>query len=114
MDISNLSIKTHYSLFKASYKPKQGDSFIRGPIPLDWVAKLNQETPVCFKMGIYLWFIAGLAKSSRFKVNLSDKRLSLFGLSRTTASKSLKRIQKIGLVSVVRRAGQTSEVTLHF
>lgn len=114
MDISKLSIMNHKTLFKAPYKPQKGDQFISGPLSLDWFAKLCLTSPACFKMGIYLWYIAGLSKSSRFKVNLSDKRLSRFRLTRPAASKLLKKIERNGLVSVIRRNGQTSEVTLLF
>jgi hypothetical protein len=62
------------------------------------------------EVGIALWLEAGLASSRTVKLNLS--RLTCAGLSRYSAYRGLRKLEEAGLVSVERRLGAVSRVTL--
>lgn len=85
--------------------------FLRGPIPMPWLAAAANEGGACLAVGIALWFLAGLT-SRRNDLRLSSERLRDFGVSRYAKTRALQRLESAGLIYVVRRRGRSPCVTL--
>ncbi len=84
--------------------------FLKGPIPLNWLAKAAQQSGKALHAGIALWWLKGLKRS--WKVALSQSILNLFGVSRYSGYRGLTKLEKAGLLSVVRHPGRNPIVTL--
>ena len=85
--------------------------FLRGPIPMPWLAAAANEGGACLAVGIALWFLAGLT-SRRNDLRLSSERLRELGVSRYAKTRALQRLESAGLIYVVRRRGRSPCVTL--
>jgi hypothetical protein len=87
-----------------------GELFLRGPIPLGWLAAANHLGGKVLSLGVYVWHLAGLLNSMRVK--LPTRRLLAFGFSRPTIYLALAALEREGLLGVERRPGQCPVVTL--
>ena len=96
-----------------SKKPSRriNGKFLRGPVSKKW---LNNAAQACtgseFKVGITLWYLAGL--NNNHTVRLSTKVLREFALSRQTGWRALESLEREGLVVVDRRLGRQPIVTI--
>ena len=91
--------------------PALGRKFLKGPIPLDWLAtavKLRDRPALV--VGLALWFQSGLRRSPT--VTLPRIVSEAFGLGRQSQYKGLKALEAAGLVSIMRRPGCKPVVTL--
>jgi hypothetical protein len=93
-------------------RPKPAGRFLKGPIPWPWlrVAILLRRQGSVLELGLLLWLEAGITRSPTVRVNLS--RLEDLGISRRCAFRALRKLEGAGLVSVRRKRGAVSEVTL--
>jgi len=91
-------------------KPRQGESFLVGPIPLRWLETAARLPGKSLHTGIALWFAAGEAKSAM--VPLSNISGCRFGLERNSKYRALDWLEGAGLISVERRPGKTPLVTI--
>ena len=89
---------------------KQGERFLRGPIPWLWLCSAARQKGRAFHVAIALWFLAGL--TSRRTIPLSNKVLKAFGVDRFAKSRALKTLEKANLISVERHAGRNPIVTI--
>jgi len=89
---------------------KPGEKFLKGPIPLNWLAEAGQLRGKALHVAIVLWFQAGL-KCLR-TVKLSNAVMKRFGVDRYAAYRGLKALENAGLVSVERHAGRLPVVTI--
>jgi hypothetical protein len=97
---------------KRAPKPPQhqeGQWFLRGPIPWDWIAVAERLPGKALTLGLCLWREAGRRQQRTVKLCL--RRLDL-PLGRQPAQRALRHLEKAGLVSVLRKAGHGLEVTL--
>jgi hypothetical protein len=87
--------------------------FIRGPIPLSWwgrVCRLPGKNPLIVASAI--WFVAGL-RNRKDDLKLTTSILEKFGLTdRSAKSRSLKVLEKKGLIRVERQSGKNPRVTI--
>jgi len=90
--------------------PTKLKTFIRGPIPLEWMTKAARVEGKTLHVGIALWFLAGLKRSR--KVTLFQSKLRLFGVGRQASYRALCRLEAAGLVSVERHRGRSPIVTI--
>jgi hypothetical protein len=91
---------------------KPGARFLKGPVPWAWLRtaiRLHRRGRA-LDLGLLLWLEAGLTRSRVVRVNLS--RLGDLGISLESASRALRNLELAGLVSVARRPGRQSEITL--
>jgi hypothetical protein len=97
---------------KAKQKAKKVGAFIRGPIPMDWLAKASQ-IPRCnaVLVGLVLFHLAGM-RSERTGLVLSVARCEPFGLGRRAVQRGLADLESNGLVRVDRVKGRCPRVDL--
>lgn len=76
--------------------------FLRGPIPLAWLATAHRAGGSALAVGLSLWFVRGVSKESGpVKVGRSVRRR--FELSRDQTGYGLRALEAAGLVGYVKR-----------
>lgn len=88
-------------VFVESNKKK---SFLRGPIPMEWLDKAAGLPGKTLHVAIALWWLHGMSKEKPFK--LTRKALGHLHIARDAAHDSLARLEQQGLIAVERKAGQ--------
>lgn len=86
------------------------EKFLKGPIPLDWIARANSLPGKAGAVGIALWFLVGVCRDISFKVTAEVEKIA--GCGRKSLSTSLAALGRAGLVTVVRRAGGRPHVSI--
>ncbi|HKC93819.1 MAG TPA: hypothetical protein VKB81_07335 [Nitrospira sp.] len=84
--------------------------FIKGPLPLDWMAACGRLPGRALHVGLCLWYLHGLRKE--VSVVCSYRVLAEFGVKRHAAYRALKALEQAGLISVIRGPGKSPRVTL--
>ena len=84
--------------------------FVRGPIPLWWLAAAGRIGGKALHIGIYAWHLSGLQDDLCVKVSTS--KLQEFGVGRQSAYKALAALEHHHLLFVERRPGCCPVVTL--
>jgi hypothetical protein len=88
-----------------------GELFLRGPIPLSWLAAAGNLGGKALHVGVYIWHLAGLHDS--LCVKLPTTRLQDMGvLNRQAAYQALAALERHGLLLIERRPGCCPVVTL--
>lgn len=86
---------------------RKGELFLRGPIPWAWLESAMALPGRALHVGIHVWLMAGITRSSMVSVNLSR-----MPVDRSAASRGLAALEAVGLVNVRRRPGRKPVVTL--
>jgi hypothetical protein len=81
-----------------------------GPIPWSWWLPASRLPGRSLQVASACWLLAGWSRSADFELALDD--WAEFGLSRFSASRGLDQLERAGLVSVGRRSGRPSAVTI--
>jgi hypothetical protein len=89
---------------------KPGEKFLKGPIPLTWLAIAGEQPGKALHVGVALWHLAGLKRTQT--VPLSASLLLTMGVSRHSGYRGLKALEGAGLVSIVRHPGRLPIVTI--
>lgn len=84
--------------------------FLKGPVPLVWLQNAMRLPGKAVHVGLVLWYYSGLKRTKTLSINLS--RLGEFGLTRASATRGLKALQRTGLVLVDSHAGRKPIVTI--
>jgi hypothetical protein len=84
--------------------------FLRGPIPLDWLAIAANLPGKTLNLAIALWWRKGMAKGKPFK--LTQLALKTLNVERDAESAGLLRLEQAGLIQVERRPGQRPIVSI--
>lgn len=87
-----------------------GEAFLRGPIPLVWLAAAGQQPGKALHVGLYCWHMAFIKNSIRIKV--STTKLQALGVNRQAAYKALAALEQQNLIYVERHQGRCPVVTL--
>ena len=90
---------------------KNGDRFIKGPVPWDWIVKAANLSAGSLKVSLALWQLAGMKKSGTVK--LSNGILKELGVSRKTKYRALRRLENAGLISVSKASGSSPEIRIN-
>src|SRR2546425_10970514 len=83
-------------------------------VQMDWAAKLYSHGLSgrnVWAVAIVLWFISSLNNGSR-SVQPSRKHWTKLGLDRRDVSRGLKPLELVGLVSIERKPGKSSRITI--
>lgn len=97
---------------KAKQKTKTVGAFIRGPIPMDWLAKASKiPRRNAVLVGLVLFHLAGL-RSEKVGLVLCVERCKPFGLGRKAVQRGLSELESNGLVRVDRSPGRCPRVDL--
>jgi hypothetical protein len=91
-------------------RPQPGGKFLKGPIPMDWLARAAALPGKALAVGLAVWFEAGCV--GRAEVTLSLSRIGRLGLTKNTARRGLVALERAELVGVDRRPGRAPRVTL--
>ena len=84
--------------------------FLKGPVPLDWLQRAAQLPGKSLHVGIAIWFLVGLQKSSTVQLKPSITRQ--FGIDRHAGYRALKALEKAELITVSRHRGRSPMVTV--
>jgi hypothetical protein len=84
--------------------------FLKGPVPLWWLEKASKLGGKCLAVGVALWFLAGLKRTSTIK--LTQRVRSRFGVGRGASRRCLYKLEKAGLIRAQRHQGRCPVVTL--
>jgi len=95
---------------RPAYKNRKLKRFLRGPIPLDWIATAARLPGKSLHVAITLYYWQGLRRSH--KVRMSMALLKDFGVSRWAAYRGLAALERAGLVHVERLAGRSPRVEI--
>ena len=91
-------------------RPKQGERFLRGPIPLPWLSRAARLPGKALHVAIAVYYLAGLKR--RRTVALSGKVSAELGVDRHSKYRALKWLEEAGLVRVKRHPGRNPLVTI--
>jgi hypothetical protein len=98
-------IKKEKKLGKKSNCP-----FLKGPIPIHWLASAKKASPTALSVSLYLWHLSGLTKKKTFKA--TNRTLPMWRLDRYAKYRGLKELEKSGLIKVKRQNKNSPEVTI--
>src|SRR5438094_3827769 len=90
---------------------RQGEAFLKGPIPMAWLALAARLPGRALHMGLVLWYWAGITKRRVVAPSLSRAEHE-FGVSRTALARGLSALEGADLVKVYRHPGRKPVVTL--
>ncbi len=121
IDIDNLKLPSTNINEKTSGKPipsnklklpkhKEGQRFLKGPVPWDWIIIASNLPGKALHVGIALWHLAGMKNTG--EVKLSGKLQRKMGIQRATGYNALGALEKAGLVLVKRHKGRNPIVTI--
>ena len=91
-------------------RPKTGERFLKGPIPLPWLETAARLPGKSIHTGVALWYAAGLMRSR--SVPLSNIAGLRFGLDRNAKYRALQWLERAGLIAVERKLGRAPIVTI--
>jgi len=86
-------------------------SFLRGPVPMDWLYAASALNGSALKVGILLWHISGLNKQDP-TVIMRKKHCIKLDLSRHARYRALESLKKAGLISIAQSPGQLPSITI--
>ena len=94
-------------------EPSSGrrDLFLKGPIPVSWLARAAKCGLPALVIGLELWLLSGLRKSKVVDLNLSRLRLAVVR-ARQSNQRGLRNLEEAGLVRVTRHPGRRSRVEI--
>lgn len=94
-------------------KHKQGELFLCGPIPWNWLTTASNANGKgsAVQVALGIWFLSGLNHKSA-TVKLTRKTLNQLGIERNAGYRGLKTLEKSGLVTVIRKPGSSPIVTI--
>lgn len=82
------------------------EPFLRGPVPLSWLATAAKLPGQAFQVGVYVWYLAGL--NNTITVKISTGQLSYFGVKRQCVYRALDALQSAKLLWIDQRPGPLS------
>ncbi len=92
---------------EAGYKANR---FIKGPIPFSWFQAANALPGKAGAVGLALWFLKGVKRSSTFA--LTAEVQSLAGCGRQATYRALSVLHEAELIALTRRTGARPIVTI--
>ncbi len=90
--------------------PRQLRPFLRGPIPIWWLAKAAGLPGRTLAVGLALWYRKGITNMDTVKP--SWKLWATLGIGRHAAYRGLANLEAAGLVAIDRRVGRNPLVTI--
>ena len=91
-------------------KPRQGDRFLKGPIPWLWLSTAARLPGRALHVAVGLYHRSWLTRSRT--VHLPTELMDELGIQRHSLYRALAALEEAGLVSTVRRRGVKPRVTI--
>ncbi len=107
-----LSGEQHYYPHLRLHKPRvnKGAPFLKGPIPVAWLARAARLRGKALAVGLAIWYQSGLCKTQIIKGTHSLWRK--FNISRGSSYPALLNLENNGLISVKRHRGRSPIITI--
>lgn len=109
-DRLRLASKPRQAVVQRLARPRKGEHFLKGPVPLRWLESAARLPGKSLHTGVALWYVAGLTRSP--SVPLSNIAGDKFGLDRNAKYRALAWLEGAGLVRVDRKLGRSPVVTI--
>jgi hypothetical protein len=90
---------------------RRSAEFLRGPIPVDWLAAASGFGAKSLTVGLAIWFRAGI-EGRKDSLKLCRATLERFAVNRLSGYRGVIALEDAGLLSVVRNRGQCPVVTI--
>jgi len=81
-------------------RQRQCRPFLRGPVPIWWLARAADSCAAALSVGICLWFMRGVMKGAA-PIKVTRQVLRRLNLSRDQSRRGLKALESAGLVKFV-------------
>ena len=95
---------------KPTARKRQQGSFIRGPVPCEWLRRCWPLPKRAMALGLFLWHISGMEKK-RTALKVRPKRVKKeFGLSPKSVYRALHDLEKAELITCERKRGRCARV----
>ena len=88
----------------------QGQPFLRGPIPLNWLTACNDMSGKTIMAALAIWWQAGM--HGRQNVKLTTSGLQALGVDRKAKDRALAALEEAGLIAVTRQRGRNPLISL--
>jgi hypothetical protein len=95
---------------RRSRSPITTRRFVKGPLPLSWIAQAVQLPGKALHISLALWYVAGLQGSRR--VAVTNQLAVDFGCDRFAKVRALRQLEKAGLVKLERYGHAAPRATL--
>ena len=102
--LSKASLRRHLQRNK-----QRRSEFVRGPIPVEWIAQAAVLPGRALAVGLAVWFIVGAGRNSNA---VCPSLLAKFGVSRKAGYRALRALEQADLVEVERHRGRCPRVTI--
>jgi hypothetical protein len=109
-DLKIPTVKLRFTRGRDYTPQKTSSPFIKGPVPLDWLSKAAQLPGKAVQVALALFWLFGMSPTVQFK--MTRRAMELFCLSTDAYLDGLNRLEKIGLIKVLRRPGQRALVEI--
>jgi len=90
---------------------RNGESFLKGPIPLNWLIAAGRLPGKATQVAIILWHMVGWLRKNEL-VFPTGRCARTFGIDRNTAARGLRALEAAGLVQVERGKCKSPRVVL--
>ncbi len=91
--------------------PGTREHFLKGPIPMGWLAAAAKLPGSVMEVAIYLWYLAGMRRTG--EVTVPASKIGQFSCaSRFTVYRALGELEKADLIAVKRHRGRHAVVIL--
>jgi hypothetical protein len=86
--------------------------FLKGPVPLPWLAMAQHAGGTALCVGIFLWHLKGLTGTPENLVITRKRAKDTMGLGRDALSRGLDRLEVAKLIATTRGRGKAIRVTI--
>jgi hypothetical protein len=104
-------VRIHYGGRSSNSTARSDRPFIRGPIPIDWIAAAAGLPGKTLNAALALWWLSGMKNHGEFKV--TRQALAFLQISDDAYRDALLRLEAARLVTVQRRPGQRALVRIN-
>jgi len=95
------------------YHKMPGKSFLKGPVPLSWLAAALGIGASSSAVGLYLWYLRGLRKTSSDLIVTRKGALAALGIKKDTLRRGLIKLETAALITTTRGRGKAIRVSLN-
>lgn len=89
---------------------RPGERFVKGPVPMPWIAQASQLRGGALAVGLMLWHKAGILDCCT--VPYCHGHAVKVGVRYQASYRAIKALEKAKLIAVVRTAGRSLAVTI--